>query len=139
MVQNLPNVFKLNGVENLTEIDITLIKAFRTLKPSATGPKRICIEILSDVLLQHHAVTTRKWLSGLLPNLKSKNFTILAVLNPEMHPKEEVQSILGLFEGEIRISERETAKDIEKVLRVRRLYNQKYSDHELLLTGRTLE
>ncbi len=57
MIQNAPNVFKLKGVENLTDIDITLNKAFRTLKPSATGPKRICIDIVSDVLLQHHAVT----------------------------------------------------------------------------------
>ena len=48
MVQSLPNVFKLKGVENLTEIDIALTKAFRTLDPSRTGPKRICIEIVSD-------------------------------------------------------------------------------------------
>jgi hypothetical protein len=112
-----------------------LTKAFRTLKPSAAGPKRICIEILSDVLLQHHAVTTRKWLSGLLPNLKSKRFTTLAVLNPRMHPEEEVQAILGLFEGEIWISERETVKGTEKVLRIRRLLNQKYLESELSLTA----
>ena len=47
MVQNLPNVFKLRGVENLTDIDIALMKAFRTLDPSRSGPKRICIEIYS--------------------------------------------------------------------------------------------
>jgi tetratricopeptide (TPR) repeat protein/KaiC/GvpD/RAD55 family RecA-like ATPase len=139
MIQNLPSVFKLKGVENLTEIDIALTKAFRTLKPSAAGPKRICIEILSDVLLQHHAVTTRKWLSGLLPNLKSKRFTTLAVLNPRMHPEEEVQAILGLFEGEIWISERETVKGTEKVLRIRRLYHQKYLEGELSLTAGKVE
>ena len=57
MVQSLPNVFKLKGIENLTDIDIALTKAFRTLIPSDAGSKRICIEIVSDVLLQHHAVT----------------------------------------------------------------------------------
>ncbi len=134
MVQNLPNVFKLKGIESLTEIDIALTKAFRTLNPSATGSKRACIEIVSDVLLQHHAVITRKWLSALLPNLKSKGFTVLAVINPHMHPQEEVQAITGLFDGEIRISEKEIAKGIEKVLRIRRLFNQKYLENELTLT-----
>ncbi len=139
MVQNLPNIFKLKGIESLTEIDIAMTKAFRTLKPSATGPKRICIEILSDVLLQHHAVTTRRWLSALLPNLKSKGFTVLAVMNPHMHSQEEVQAILGLFDGEIHISEKETAKGIDKVLRIRRLFNQKYLEKELTLTGEKLK
>jgi KaiC/GvpD/RAD55 family RecA-like ATPase/tetratricopeptide (TPR) repeat protein len=139
MIRDLPNVFKLKGVDNLTEIDILLTKAFRVLKPSVTGPRRICIEIVSDVLLQHHAMITRKWLSGLLPILRSEGFTTLAVINPDMHPKEMVQAILGLFEGEIRISERETAKGIEKVLRIRRLYNQKYLDNELILNVEKLE
>ena len=139
MVQSLPNVFKLNGIENLTEIDIAMAKAFRMMKPSAASPKRICIEILSDVLLQHHAVITRKWLSALLPNLKSHGFTVLAVINPHMHSQEEVQAILGLFDGEIRISEKETAKGIDKVLRIRRLFNQKYLENELTLTGEKLE
>jgi hypothetical protein len=79
-------------------------------------------------------VITRKWLSRLLPDLKSKGFTTLAVINPDMHPTEEVQAILGLFEGEIKISEKETVRGIEKVLRVRKLYNQRYLENELTLT-----
>jgi hypothetical protein len=89
-------------------------------------------------LLQHHAVTTRKWLSELLPNLKSQGFTVVATINPHMHPQEEVQAILGLFDGEIRISERETAKGAEKVLRIRRLFNQKYLENELTLNTKNL-
>jgi hypothetical protein len=50
-----------------------------------------------DFLLQHRAVITRKWLSGLLADLKSKGFTTIAVINQEMHPAEEVQAITGLF------------------------------------------
>ena len=138
MVPNLPNVFKLKGIENLTEIDIALTKAFRTQKPSA-GPKRICIEIVSDVLLQHHAVVARKWLSALIPNLKSQGFTILAVIDPHIHSQEEAQAILGLFDGEIRISEKETTKGVEKVLRIRRLFNQKYIGDELTLSGARIE
>jgi len=139
MIRSLPNVFKLKGVENLTEIDIALTKAFRTLSPSVIGGKRVCLEIVSDVLLQHHAVITRKWLSAFLPNLKSKGFTILAVVNPHMHPQEEVQAILGLFEGEMRIFEKETAKGREKVLQILRLHNQKYLESELALTKEKME
>jgi KaiC/GvpD/RAD55 family RecA-like ATPase len=138
IVQNLPNVFKLKGVENLTEIDIALTKAFRTLNPTATGPKRACIEIVSDALLQHHAVTTRKWLSALLPDLKSKGFTTLAVIDPQMHPQEEARAIISLFDGEIEITQKETAKGLGNILRVRKLYNQRYLEDELALTKEKL-
>jgi len=138
VVPDAPNVFKLKGVENLTDIDIALAKAFRTLDQAA-GSKRACVEIASEVLLQHHAVITRKWLSGLLLNLKSKGFTTLVVVNPQMHPQEEVQALLGLFEGEIRVSEKETPKGTEKVLRIRKLSNQKYLENELTLTRERLE
>jgi KaiC/GvpD/RAD55 family RecA-like ATPase/tetratricopeptide (TPR) repeat protein len=138
MIQSLPNVVKIKGVENLTEIDIAVTKAFRTLSPAAIGPRRACIEIVSDVLLQHHAVVTRKWLSGLLSDLKAKGFTTLAVIDPQMHPQEEVQAITGLFEGEIRVYEKETANGAEKVLRIRKLDNQKYVKNELILTTEKL-
>ena len=138
IVQNLPNVFKLKGVENLTEIDIAVTKAFRTLNPAATGPKRACIEIVSDALLQHHAATTRKWLSALLPDLKSKGFTTLAVIDPQMHPQEEARVIISLFDGEIGITEKEGAKGLAKILRVRKLYYQRYLEDELALTKEEL-
>jgi KaiC/GvpD/RAD55 family RecA-like ATPase len=137
-IQNLPNIFKLKGVENLTEIDIALTKAFRTLNASATSPKRICIEIVSDVLLQHHAVNTRRWLSALLPTLKSKGFITLATINPRMHPPEEFEAILGLFEGEIQISEKETVEGIKQTLKIRKLYNQNYLQNEVIIGKKNL-
>jgi KaiC/GvpD/RAD55 family RecA-like ATPase/tetratricopeptide (TPR) repeat protein len=139
MIEALPNVFKLKGTDNLTDIDITLTKYLRTLDAAQIGPKRACIDLISDVLLQHHAVITRKWLSSLLANLKSKGFTVLAVINPQMHPQEEAQAILGLFDGEIRISEKEATKGRAKVLQIRRLHNQKYLEDELMLTKEKLE
>jgi uncharacterized repeat protein (TIGR01451 family) len=139
MIKSLPNVNKLKGVESLTDIEIALIKSFRMLDQSNRGPKRACITILSDVLLQHHAVTTRKWLAGILPDLRSKGFTTLVVMNPEMHPSEEFQAIVGLFEGEIRISERETAIGLDKVLRIRKLYNQRYLENEIVLKKEKLD
>ena len=139
MIKDLPNVYKMKGVESLTDIDISIVKAFRSINSAETGPKRVCIEIISDVLLQHHAVLTRKWLSGLLADLRSKGFTTLAIINPQMHPAEEVHAILGLFDGEIRISERETAGGLEKVLRIRKLYNQRYIENELIVKRQRLE
>ena len=134
IIQNAPNIYRLKGVENLTEIDIALTKASRTIDPSAVASRRICIEIISDALLQHHAVNTRRWLSALLPTLKSKGFTILGVIDPQMHPPEELQSIVGIFDGEIRVTEKETPEGIKQTLRVRKLLNQKYLEKEIILT-----
>ena len=127
----MPNVSKIKGTENLTEIDIALTKALRSINPTNTNKKRVWLDIISDVLLQHHALTTRKWLSGVLPMLKNKGFTVLAVINPQMHPPEESQAIQGLFDGEIVIQERETSMGLQRTLRIRRLYNQKYLDNEI--------
>jgi KaiC/GvpD/RAD55 family RecA-like ATPase len=138
IIQNMPNVFKLKGIESLTEVDIALTKMFRILNPQAVGPRRICIEIISDALLQHHAVNTRRWLSALIPTLKSKGFTILAVINPQMHPPEDSQATISLFDGEIEIAQKETVKGIAKSLRVKKLVNQRYLEDELSLTKEKL-
>jgi KaiC/GvpD/RAD55 family RecA-like ATPase len=139
MIKSLPNVFKLKGVESLTDIEIALVKSCRTLDSAQSGPRRACITIISDVLLQHHAIITRKWLSGLLIDLRAKGFTTLAVINLQMHPQEEVQAILGLFEGEIRITEKETDSGLKKLLRIRKLYNQRYLENEIEVTRDKLE
>jgi predicted ATPase/KaiC/GvpD/RAD55 family RecA-like ATPase len=133
-IKSSPNVFKLKGVENLTEINIALTSAIHKLDTSQKGPRRACMEIVSDALLQHHAVQTRKWLTALTTELTSTGFTILAVVDPQMHPPEELHAILGLFEGEINICEKETEKGSEKFLKIKRMSNQKYLENELLLT-----
>jgi predicted ATPase/KaiC/GvpD/RAD55 family RecA-like ATPase len=133
IVKDAPNVVKLKGVENLTEISIALTSAIHKLDPSLKGPRRICMELVSDVLLQHHAVQTRRWLTGLIPELQSEGFTTLAVMDPEIHPQEEVRAISGLFEGEIGLYEKETEKGMERFLRIKRMSNQKFLEDELLL------
>ncbi len=133
IIKSSPNVSKLKGVENLTDISIALSSAFRRVDTSITGPKRACIEIISDVLLQHRAVQTRRWLTGLIPQLKAKGFTTLAAMNPQMHSPQEVHAILGLFEGEINIYEKESEKGLEKFLKIRKMYNQRYLESKLPL------
>jgi len=139
IIKSLPNVTKMKGVENLTDISIALSSAFRRLDASLRGPKRACIEVISDVLLQHHAVQTRRWLNALIPQLKSKGFTTLAVMNPQMHSPQEVQAILGLFEGEINIYDKESEKGLQKFLKIRKMYNQRYLESELPLRKEGLE
>jgi hypothetical protein len=139
IIRSQPNVFKLKGVENLTDLNIALTSAVRRLHKSSVGPRRICIEIVSDVLLQHHTVHSRRWLNALIPELKSNGFTTLAVLDPEMHPPQEVHAILDLFDGEISIYETRSKKGSERVLKIKRMLNQKYRDRELPLDKEQLQ
>jgi len=124
---------------NLVDINIALTNAFRRLDESPSVSKRFCIAIVSDVLLQHHAVTTKKWLTELITELRARGFTTLAVMNPLMHPPRDVQAILGLFEGVITIEDRETKRGSQKFLKIRRMYNQKYLDSELPLKKEKVE
>jgi len=133
IIKDSPNVFKMKGVENLTTISIALTSAIRQLAPSLKGPRRICLGPVSDVLLYHHAVETRRWLTALMTKLKSEGFTTLAVMDTQMHPSEELHAVLGLFDGEIQIGERETGEGSEKFLKIKRMSNQKYLENELPL------
>lgn len=140
MIGSLSNVFKLNGVENLTNINIALASAFRRLNDSSPEtPRRICLEIISDILLQHHAVQARRWLSALIPELRSEGFTVLAVMDPEMHSPQEARAILDLFDGEINIYEKDSINGPKRYLRIKKMHNQRYSEKELLMRKEGME
>jgi KaiC/GvpD/RAD55 family RecA-like ATPase len=139
IVESRPNAFKLTSVENLTDINIALTSAFRKLDELPRGPRRICLEMISDILLQHHAVQARRWLSALIPELKAKAFTALAIMDPEMHSPQEARAIQDLFEGEINVCERDSADGLRRYLRIRKMHNQRYSEKELLLRKESLE
>ena len=133
IIKSSSNIFTLKGVENPTDISIALISAIRQLDPSLKAPRRICLSLISDVLLRHHAVETRRWLTALLTKLKSEGFTTLAIIDPEMHPSEELHAILGLFEGEISLYGKETEKGLEKFLKIKKMSDQEYLEDELPL------
>jgi tetratricopeptide (TPR) repeat protein len=139
IIRSMPNVFKINGVDNLTNINMALSSTIRKLDTPSQGPRRICIEIIPDVLLQHHVVQARRWLAALIPELRSKGFTTLAVIDPQVHPSEELHAILGLFDGEINIREKETEKGLERYLRVKKMSNQEYLENELPLKKEDLQ
>jgi hypothetical protein len=121
-------------VESLTDISIPLFSALRKLESSNDQPRRICIEILSDILLQHRAVQTRRWLVGLITELKTRGFTTLAIMNPQMHTSEETYAVLDLFDGEIEVYE----KDFKKTLRIKKMYGQNYISDDLQLNKERL-
>ncbi|MGD8566079.1 MAG: ATPase domain-containing protein [Candidatus Bathyarchaeota archaeon] len=133
IIKDLPNVFKVKGVDNLTDIDIAIATAFRKLDKFQKGSRRACIEIVSDALLQHRAVATRRWLAALLPKFKSQEFTTLAIMNPHMHSSQEVQAILDLFQGEIHVYKKKTEKGMKRFLRIEKMYNHEYKQVELQL------
>jgi KaiC/GvpD/RAD55 family RecA-like ATPase len=131
IIKDLPNVSKLKGVENLTQISIELTKAYEKAGVnSANTPKRAFIEIVSDVLLQHGPIKIRRWLTDLITELKSRSFTTLAVMDPQMHSPQEVHAILDLFEGEIDIYEKEAGT---RFLKIKKMYNENYIECELRL------
>lgn len=139
IIKSLPNVSKVKGAENLTDIGIALSRGFHKLDKSPRASRRACIGIVSDVLLQHRAVKTRKWLTDVIAGLKSRGFATLAVMNPQMHSPQEVHAILSLFDGEINIYEKESERGLEKFLKISKMYNQKYLESELPLRKERLQ
>ena len=101
------NILPGKGIENLTDLNLQVSEAI-----SSIAPKRVVLDILSDILLRHKALQTRKWLTEFLERLRSKNITTLAVVNSHMHADEEVQAVVGLFDGNLEIVEEEGKKSL---------------------------
>jgi hypothetical protein len=51
-----------------------------------------------------------------------------------MHTTEELQAVLSVFEGEIRVREKETPEGTKQILKIRKLINQRYLDKEIILS-----
>ena len=132
-VSTLPNVFKLRSKTDLTSLNIALTKAYRTLDQSMKTPKRICIEIVSDILLHHEADATRRWLSETISYLNSRGFIILLVINPLMHPPEQLHAILDLLDGEISIDHVKTSVGPKKFLQIMNLRKKEFNKNPIAL------
>ncbi|MEJ2242593.1 MAG: ATPase domain-containing protein, partial [Candidatus Bathyarchaeota archaeon] len=123
-IPNLPNVYKLRSKTDITNLSISLTKACR--KVDTSKEKRICIETVSDILITHKVEATRRWISELLTDLTLKGFTILAAMDPDMHPPDQSKAIINLFDGEIKITQSDDPLDCKKSVIVKKLRNQKY-------------
>ena len=130
-VPDLPNVTIIKSSTDLTNLNISLIKAYRNIEPSKK--KRICIETVSNVLLNYEAKATTKWITEITTDLSSKGFTILTVMDPNMHPPDQANAVINSFDGEISITQTEDPLECKKSLRVKRLKNQEYIKNSICL------
>ena len=120
----------LPGIENLTELNLVITETINSLHPS-----RLVVQFLSDVLLRHKALQTRKWLSELLDKFRAKNITTLVLLNPLMHSSEEVQAIVDLFNGNIELIEKQVEDQLRKSLVIKWMHGIETTEKEVLLEG----
>lgn len=118
------------GIENLTDVNLQIGEVI-----TSTQPKRLVIDILSDILLRHKALQTRKWLTELLERLRSKGITTLAVLNPYMHSAEDAQAIVDLFDGNVEMIEKESEGGTRKYLRIKWMHGIQTAEKEFPLEG----
>jgi len=56
--------------------------------------------------------------SALLPTLKSKDFTVLAVIDPTINPSEETRAVTGIFDGAITVTESEDRQVLQSSISV---------------------
>jgi hypothetical protein len=131
-VPNVPNVYKLQSKADITNLGIALTKAIRIIDQSIAN-KRICVDILSDVLVKHGVNTTREWISGLITDLGAKGFTIFAVIAPSMHPTEHANAVINLFDGEISITKTKDPLECKISIRIEKLRNQDYIKNPICL------
>jgi KaiC/GvpD/RAD55 family RecA-like ATPase len=130
-VPDLPNVTKLKGKTNLTNLNIALYKVYRNIRSTK---KRICNAIVSDVLLDYGAKTTRKWIAEMITELSSKGFTMLAVLDLGMHPADQANAITYLFDGEISITQTDDQMECKKHIQIKKLRGQDYIKNPICIT-----
>ena len=132
IVPQTPNLFKTQTIQNLYDLNISFAKAFAGL-PKNNSVKLIIIDFLSDILLEHRALTTRKWLDDFMAKRKAEGFTIIACLNPNLAPELETQAIVDLFDGIIDIYERPLKERTRRFLIVKKMYGRRYIETEVLL------
>ncbi|MEJ2241707.1 MAG: ATPase domain-containing protein, partial [Candidatus Bathyarchaeota archaeon] len=130
-IPDLPNIHKLRSKTDLTNLSISLTKAYRNINPSKK--KRICVETISDVLIKHKTEATRRWISELITDLGAKGFTFLAVVNADIHPYDQARAVIDLFDGEINITQSIDPLDCKKSIQVKKLRNQDYIKNPICL------
>jgi len=134
LATGFPNVQKLKGLDDLTAINLAFEASKNSIATrSYNGPAALCLEIVGDVLLRHHGPTTRKWLMDVLARAKASGMTTLATLNTRMHPADEAQTVIELFDGHIELQEEDVVTRGAKMIRVRKLGGRRFIEKDLLV------
>lgn len=137
--EDLPNLHRVKGLENLSDINIGLIQLLENKinEDNQTINKVICLDLVSEVLLQHKLLNTRRWLIDIIPRLKNKNYTILATFNPHMYSSESTQTMLDVFDGHIDIFEKDGSSS--KNIQVKKMFNMDYSTDAVPLDRKSIQ
>ncbi|MEJ2242901.1 MAG: ATPase domain-containing protein [Candidatus Bathyarchaeota archaeon] len=130
-VPDLPNIYRLRSKTDLTNLSISLAKAYRRI--DQLKKKRICVEIISNVILDYEAKATCKWISELITDLASKDFTMLAVMDPNMHPADQANAVINLFDGEISITKTKDPLKCKTSICIEKLRNRDYVRNPICL------
>ena len=132
---DMENVVRAKGCDDLCSINIAVSSIRRRAEHQLFDrrPRKLVIDLISDVLLSRRVVITRNWLWDLVVRMKARGFTILGVLNPGMHPPEDIQAMLELFDGHISIEERESDGGPRRLAMVRKMYAYGYDSSEVEL------
>jgi hypothetical protein len=133
MVPDGPNILKFQGVEDLTQLNISLRSFLRKIEGKGKGLRRCVLDIVSDALLTHDTNVVRRWLMDLLTMFKYTKVTTLSTLDPGMHSKDEARTIIDIFDGHMEIAEKKVDDEQKKTLNIKRLYRKKYLERELIL------
>ena len=126
------NLFKISGVENLSDLNISLGKAMEPLMKE-TSKRLLILDLISDALLEHKGLTTRKWLNDFIVKRKADGFTILGLFNPNIVWKTDAQAIIDLFDGVIEVFEKGLRERARRFLIIKRMYGRKYAEKEIML------
>jgi len=126
------NVIKMSDVQNLSDINISFSKAMESISTNAKG-KIIILDFLSDILLEHGGLTTRKWLSDFIARRKSEGLMFLASLNPMILQDQASQQVIDLFDGVIEVFEKQISGRARRFLIIDKMYGRKYVESELML------
>ena len=76
-------------------------------------------------------ILDRGYLFGSLEG--DKGFTILAMIDPEMHPSDQAKAVFNLFDGEISITQSDDPLDCKKSIQVKKLRGQDYIKNPICL------
>lgn len=137
--EDLPNLHRVKGLENLSDINIGLIQLLENKinEDNQSMNKVICLELVSEVLLQHKLLNTRRWLIDIIPRLKNKDYTVLATFNPHMYSSESTQTMLDVFDGHIDIFEKEGSSS--KNIQVKKMFNMDYSTNAVPIDRKSIQ
>jgi len=122
------NIIKIMDIQNPNDFNISLSKAMEPLTDNRRSKLIILDQLVSDVLLEHKALATRRWLDEFLVKRKSEVFTVIVTLNPLMVTEQQRQALIDLFDGVIEIYEKELPEQSKRYLIIRKMYARDYSD-----------